>query len=342
MKNKQTSNKLLENSIAAALSAIEIYNKPHFPYRNEVFCILSVNAWELLFKTKILADNNDDIESLYVYDNKDKLKTNRNGAPLTIEIYGAMDKLKVSQSIYKNVSTLIDIRDTAIHFISAQPIDYLVYSLGAACLRNYQKCIKDWFSRDLLEYNFYIMPLGFAHNFKAFKLLDLEKEPTEIKRLINQIKENQQNTTDDGFVFNCEIQINLVSAKKITEETDLSVSVNPTATEYVVIEKPQKLTDRYPLSSDELWTKLKIEIPALKQNIFYDFLKVNKIRDTEKFSVYNFRYKKHEAEYLKTGKVIKGTTSLYNEECFRHMLQEIPKSIKIKNSTSIHRPDDSQ
>lgn len=79
------------------------------------------------------------------------------------------------------------------------------------------------------------------------QVVHLEKEPKEIKRLINLIKENQQNSTEDGFVFNCEIQINLISAKKITEDTDLSVSVNPNSKEYIVIEKPQKLTDRYPL-----------------------------------------------------------------------------------------------
>jgi len=53
--SKQTTIKLTENSIAASLSAIEVYNKTNFPYRNEVFCILFVNAWELLFKARILA-----------------------------------------------------------------------------------------------------------------------------------------------------------------------------------------------------------------------------------------------------------------------------------------------
>jgi hypothetical protein len=48
---------LLENSISAILSAIEIYNKPDFKYRNEIFVILTVNAWELLLKSKILKDN---------------------------------------------------------------------------------------------------------------------------------------------------------------------------------------------------------------------------------------------------------------------------------------------
>lgn len=328
--SKETAEKLIANSVAAALSAIEIYNKPHFYYRNEVFCILIVNAWELLLKAKILKDNKYNIDSIYVYNNKGTLKTNRNNSPLTVEIFGAMDMLDMPEPVEKNIACLIDIRDTSIHYISSQPIDYLVYSLGAACLRNYQKLIKDWFRKDLLEYNFYIMPLGFSHSFQSFKLLDLNKEPEEIKRSINSVSENQKNTTpSDGFVFNCEVQINLTSAKRITEDTDLKVAVNPGAAEFVIVEKPQKITDRYPLSSSELWDKLSKAIP-MKQNDFYRFLSEKKIRENEKFSCYNFRFKKHEEEYTKTGKVANGTPSLYNYECLTFMTQELPKFLKKK------------
>ena len=58
------SGKLSGKSIQAALSAIEIYNKPDFKYREESFSILMVNAWELLLKAKIAADNSERIESL--------------------------------------------------------------------------------------------------------------------------------------------------------------------------------------------------------------------------------------------------------------------------------------
>ena len=48
---------LLDRSIAAMLSAIEIYNKPDFAYREETFAILAINGWELLLKAKWLDDN---------------------------------------------------------------------------------------------------------------------------------------------------------------------------------------------------------------------------------------------------------------------------------------------
>ena len=42
------------------ISAIEIYNKPSFAYREEAFTILALNAWELLIKAKLLSVNNND------------------------------------------------------------------------------------------------------------------------------------------------------------------------------------------------------------------------------------------------------------------------------------------
>jgi len=47
---------LLENSISAILSAIEIYNKPRISYRAECFVILLLNSWELIIKS-ILSKN---------------------------------------------------------------------------------------------------------------------------------------------------------------------------------------------------------------------------------------------------------------------------------------------
>jgi len=76
MSRKARHHSLLEKSIQAALSAIEVYNKPDFKYREESFSILMVNAWEVLLKAKILKDNvknglypptqNGDIRSLFL------------------------------------------------------------------------------------------------------------------------------------------------------------------------------------------------------------------------------------------------------------------------------------
>lgn len=67
MSRLSRSARLLQNAEAALISAIEIYNKPTFAYREETFAILALNAWELLVKAKLLNVNMNDARCLYVY-----------------------------------------------------------------------------------------------------------------------------------------------------------------------------------------------------------------------------------------------------------------------------------
>jgi len=73
---------LVDKSVAAALAAIEVYNKPDFRYREESFVILLVNAWELLLKAKILRDSKNRLTSLYIHfgKNNHKIKRSRSGS----------------------------------------------------------------------------------------------------------------------------------------------------------------------------------------------------------------------------------------------------------------------
>ena len=64
---KSRTKELLDRSIAAMIAAIEVYNKPSFPYRAETFSILAINSWELLFKAKWLFDNDNKERCLFVF-----------------------------------------------------------------------------------------------------------------------------------------------------------------------------------------------------------------------------------------------------------------------------------
>ena len=75
MARKSKYSYLLEKSVNAAISVIEIYNKPDFKYREESFSILMVNAWEILLKAKIVYDNNNNLKSIHSIDTSAKKKT---------------------------------------------------------------------------------------------------------------------------------------------------------------------------------------------------------------------------------------------------------------------------
>jgi Protein of unknown function (DUF3644) len=86
---------LVDKAIAAAISAIEVYNKPVFRYREETFSILMLNSWELLLKARILKQNNNKLRSIEVWEKarnksglpgkKLKKKLNRAGNAMTMQ-----------------------------------------------------------------------------------------------------------------------------------------------------------------------------------------------------------------------------------------------------------------
>lgn len=57
---------MLEKSISACISAIEIYNKPNFEHREETFSILMTNAWELLLKSKLVKEGGDSPQAIHI------------------------------------------------------------------------------------------------------------------------------------------------------------------------------------------------------------------------------------------------------------------------------------
>lgn len=62
--------KFVEKAEAALVSAVEIYNKPAFRYREETFAILAINAWELILKARLLKDNSNDPGAIRVYESR--------------------------------------------------------------------------------------------------------------------------------------------------------------------------------------------------------------------------------------------------------------------------------
>lgn len=49
--------RLLDNSLAAMLAAVGVYNKPQMTYRDEATVMLIINAWELALKATLLQKN---------------------------------------------------------------------------------------------------------------------------------------------------------------------------------------------------------------------------------------------------------------------------------------------
>lgn len=319
--------KLVDNSLAAALSSIEIYNKPDFKYREEIFTIININAWELLLKAKILKDANDDVKSLFVPDKQGGYKKTRNNTLLTIEITEAINESGLDHIIAANLKAMIEIRDTAIHFYHDQPLCYLIYTLAAASLQNYQKLIGTWFGKSLLAYNFYILPLGFAYNFKTLSLLELEKEPDVISNLIKSVIDMQSSIDQSSeFHFVCEITTQLRKKVHYVVDADFSVAIDSSTEETIMIDRVVPLVEQYPFSYTDLREKVKKERPNAKQTSIDRIIRDYDIKNNPKMSAYNFRSKAHRDSFEKTKSISSSTPSIYNENAVRFIITLLPIS----------------
>lgn len=169
---------LVDKAIEAAISAIEIYNKPSFRYREETFSIVMLNAWELLLKARILKENKNRMRSIQVFERKINKsgqpgkrllpKRNRSKNEMTIGLGDAVGTVQayakdgIDQYCAENVGLLMEVRDNAVHFQNAtKGLKKRVQEIGSASLRNFANASKSWFGRDLSSYDFALMPFAF-------------------------------------------------------------------------------------------------------------------------------------------------------------------------------------
>lgn len=317
---------LCDHSVGMALSAIEIYNKPDFKEREQVFSILMVGAWESLLKAKVLKDSRNRMESLWVKDDNGRYKRNRSGQRLTIGLVEALRRCAVPDVVAQNVTALMGVRDAATHLTASSPsLPSLVYALGTAALRNYARLIRDWFDVGLSDYNFFILPVGFSYPFKTLSLAEVEKEPEEIARLLTLVSETQEagRAVDGEFQLVCEISTTFVSAKKVTERTDFVARVEAAGEgvgDAVVVHRRVRPIDQYPLTFGDLWARVKAEVPEVKQTEVFRVIKERNVKANPAYAVYNFASKAAERRGPRAS-----TPLVYNDDAAAFVISELRK-----------------
>jgi hypothetical protein len=286
---------LISKSTNCCLSAIEVYNKPNFKYREETFSILMINAWELLLKAKILVDNNNKIIKLYALDKNKSIKRNRSGNALTIGLDKALELLCsnniIDYNCKSNIEALCEIRDNSIHFLNINiRIDQIILGIGMASIKNYVRKISDWFNIDMSQYNFFLMPLSFfpPENIDDHALLTT----TELNKFINFIYQLQ--LTNSGDYSNHESHISLdidVSFKRTSDSSHKLFINNQNEGIPITLNLEDEYKDKYRYSYDDIKSILKRKYPTIKFNkIFHDIVKNLKDKDKNKERLFRRRY----------------------------------------------------
>lgn len=275
---------MLEKSIAAMLSAIEIYNKPDFKYREETFSVLCINSWELLLKAKLLNLASNRLTALYAMEFRTlksgkkstvkRPKLNRSGNPLSINLFEAYRVIteeygvKIDKAVNDNLIALTEIRDNSIHFVNDDLLLSLkVQELGSASLQNYLHLVSTWFGDVLTGYNFYLMPLSFFRNFDDAPGVALNSNERKVLDYIKKSEETYDATESIGD-YNLTLRIDVKFQKvKSTSGLPVQVTNDPTATAVMLSE--EDITDKYPWDYDVLSTRLSKRYSDFKMNSKY-------------------------------------------------------------------------
>ena len=294
------STRLLQNAEAALISAIEIYNKPTFAYREETFAILALNAWELLLKSKLLEIKNNKLKCLYIYYKKELapgqqsvklyVKRNRTGNRMTVGIDGCIIRLEkegiaVPEPVKKNLEALAEIRDNAVHYINASPqLSKQVMEIGTACLRNFVELGKQWLDLDLTGYSLYLMPIGFLPSGEAVTAIALSnQEQRVVNYLATLMKGGHAGAVQD---YHVSLDVN-ISFKRTSEAAANAIIVtnNPADPNAVRVNiSEEDIRKQYPWDYGILTQKL--------QNRYIDFKANPKYHELRKKLASNPQYKK--------------------------------------------------
>jgi len=314
---------LVDKSTQAVLSAIEVYNKPDFKYREESFTILLINGWELLLKAKLLKENRGQLSILYVYQSVDGkrvkklkkkvLRKSRSGNNITIGIGKCFDKLvekdiRLDHSIKLNIQALTEIRNTAIHLnFLGDSTSLKVNEIGSASLQNYFNLIKDWFKVDLSDYNIFIMPMTLKHGYEMMSY-SVSSQTEQIKsflKYVNNIEIDHPFSEDSDYNISHRIQM------KFTKSTDINAlmvrrSNSPDAVEVIMTE--DEVLSLYPLKYNDLTNKCRARYTNFSKNMrYHDILK--RIKKNDKL------YHKRKLDPLSINSSVLGTysTNIFSE-----------------------------
>lgn len=288
---EKISTRIAKKSLNAAISALELYNKPDMKYREESFCILIVNAYELLFKAKIIRDNNCKINSIYVYENKKSvdgrvlkkkvIKRNRIRQPYTIDINKCINTLLmqniITNNVKENISALIEIRDNSIHlFNSKSNIKETLYKLCVAAIKNYVRLLKEWFKEiDINKYNFFITPLNFD---TIIDIKDPLNKTIAEKDLLNYL-ESISSASSEEDDFDILVNVELSFTKNRTDEAVLLkyASEGRKITMYLSDEMFKKM---YPYNNSEIIGMIRKKNTDFKQDKKFNKIK-KKLQENE-------------------------------------------------------------
>lgn len=267
--------RLVTKSREACLSAVETYNRASAMYREETFAILMINAWELLLKARIMRENGGKASSLYEFRHRrkkdgnasklKKIKKTRCGAPMTIGLDRACNLVagytrdRVDQSCIANIDALLEIRDSATHFVAPDALlKKTLTEISLASVRNYVIAAQQWFGVTFSDLNIASIPLSFDLDQKEVEAVARKSSNAVVRFLTHmEILRIKAIADESDFAFSVRVNFDLIKNKDdtaikaaiVNADPDLTISVEsdkvPAGFDWTYQILLSKLTERY-------------------------------------------------------------------------------------------------
>lgn len=315
------------------VAAIEIYNKPSFPYRTEAFSILAINGWELLLKAKWLADNNNKSNCLYVYEtrpvsggkksSKKYIKRTDANNPFTHSLSYLGKKLIESkilnQLAWDNVQILIELRDSSVHFYNQSPVFRArLQEVGAACVKNFAMAVWDWFGRTLSEFELHLMPIALIDLPARVDGFILNAEEKNFLSFLEHFEKYQQEPSSP-YSIAVNIEVRFVRSKT---KGALSAQITSDPNAPAVRLTQDQIRDNYPWDYKILTSKC--------QERYSDFKVTKKYHDIRKLLEVNAQYGR--IQYLDDSKPKSGKKPYFNPNIMKEFDKYYTKKENVQST----------
>lgn len=230
--------RLVNNSLAAMLASVEVYNKPQMAYREEVTVVLIVNAWELLLKATLRQAN----ASIFY-------RKKRGERYRSLGLNDALKKVDEKKlwpaglddpAVTANIKALGAYRNKAIHLYNADELGALMHPFLQQNVVNYRDFMLAKFKVDLADsITWQLLPLGATAPADVVEFMKVDKNATslpEFQEFIGELRhlmDGAEARGSDLARLATVYDINMQSVKKM-DSADLSVAVSSTADGHVV------------------------------------------------------------------------------------------------------------
>ncbi|TDH58017.1 DUF3644 domain-containing protein [Dankookia rubra] len=273
---------LLRKAISACVAAIEVYNKPVMPHRDETFAMLAVNAWELLLKARLVKEAKNQLRAIQVLvpvEGKDgkptkrlRVDTNRAGNAKTISLGEAvhrvkqLPKQKLDAACEANLWSLVEIRDNAVHFIIEDAeMMRRAHEASTACIHNFVVAVGEWFDHSLSEHRFMIMPLSFdAATGPALAVPGRRtQQAANLMAFLDRASDDYPVRASSAYAAAVKLETRIVGGRN-KDAAAVRLTGGPDAPEFRLSE--EKIRDNWPMDYGTLQKRAKARLPDIKFN----------------------------------------------------------------------------